>query len=87
MRNAPVRRAQFEIPIVRKEIEALGQTYGYTLIQSEAMTVPEPLRARMGLKVNDRVLHLRCVHYGDDTPYQFEDRWINLAATAAGCER
>jgi len=38
------------------------------------------LRARLGLAPGGQVLHLTCMHYGDSSPYQFEDRWINLVA-------
>ena len=27
-----------------------------------------------------RVRHLHCLHFADDLPYQFEDRWISLSA-------
>ena len=26
------------------------------------------------------MLHVRCLHLADNAPYQYEDRWINLAA-------
>ena len=26
------------------------------------------------------MVHLECMHYADGAPFQFEDRWINLAA-------
>ena len=29
------------------------------------------------------MLHLRCRHLADDQPWQYEDRWINLAAVPA----
>lgn len=77
---SPVRKAQFEIPIVRKEIEALGRVYRYVLVQSELIIAPDWLRARMNLGNDARALHLNCIHFADDIPYQFEDRWINLEA-------
>lgn len=75
---SPVRKAQFEIPIVRKEIEAYGQIYRYALVRCEALKAPDWLRARMSLGPGECALHLQCLHYADDKPYQFEDRWINL---------
>lgn len=80
VRKAPLRRAQFEIPIVRQEIESSGRMYRYALVRNKRSAAPEWLRARMGLGLNDEVLHLTCVHYADSNPYQYEDRWINLAA-------
>lgn len=78
--NAPRRRAQFEIPIIRNEIEALGQSYGYDLISREVTPVPGWLQEPIGLEKRSKVLHLTCRHLTGSTPYQFEDRWINLAA-------
>lgn len=80
VRSSPLRRAQFEIPLVRQEIESRGQIYRYALVNRETVKTPEWLRMRMGLGKVENALHLTCVHYGDDKPYQFEDRWINLAA-------
>lgn len=86
VRLSPVRSARFEIPIVRKEIEARGQTYRYALVNRSAEVAPDALRARMDLSGGDRVLHLTCMHYGDGNPYQYEDRWINLTALPQAAE-
>ena len=80
VRLSPVRRAQFEIPIVRQEIEASGRMYRYALVRSTQAAAPEWLKARMGLDEIAEVLHLTCIHFADNNPYQFEDRWINLSA-------
>ena len=80
VRLSPVRRAQFEIPIVRKEIESLGKFYRYSMLAREICTAPEWLRVRMGLGEGGQVLHLTCLHYAEEYPYQYEDRWISLDA-------
>lgn len=79
VRMAPVRSARFEIPVVRREIEDQGAVYRYALIQSETVTAPDWLRARMDLAPEDLALHLICLHFADGAPFQYEDRWINLA--------
>jgi GntR family histidine utilization transcriptional repressor len=76
---APRRQARFDIPLIRREIEDLGAVYRYALVGSEVMEAPAWLRARLGLEGDGAVLHLECMHYADGTPYQHEDRWINLA--------
>ena len=81
VRMAPVRQARFAIPIVREEVEALGAQYRYALVTRELVQVPDWLRARLGLKTGQAVLHLTCMHYADGSPYQYEDRWINPAVT------
>jgi len=80
VRMSPVRKAEFEIPIVRKEIEGLGKAYRFSLTHRSKESAPDWIAARMGLGSKAQVLHLGCVHYGDNIPYQFEDRWINLTA-------
>ncbi len=86
--RSPVRQARFHIPIVRKEIEDRGAIYRYALVNREIIDTPDWWRARLGLGQGGQVLHLTCMHYGDSNPYQFEDRWINLAALpqAAGAD-
>ncbi|MEY8800325.1 GntR family transcriptional regulator [Leisingera sp. XS_AS12] len=83
---SPVRQARFNIPIVRKEIESRGLMYSYALVNREVIDTPDWLRARLSLEAGGQVLHLTCMHYGDGSPYQFEDRWINLAALPQAIE-
>ena len=77
---APIRQAKFEIPLVRVEIESAGAKYRYALVSREILVAPGWLRARLGLHAQARVVHLQCMHYAENTPFQFEDRWINIEA-------
>lgn len=79
----PVREARFVIPLVRQEVEARGAAYGYTLLSRGTSAAPELVRARLGLPAGARMLHVRCLHTADRAPYQYEDRWISLAAVPA----
>lgn len=81
VRLSPLRQARLDIPLVRGEIEEQGAEYRYALVRSEIVTAPDWLRARMNLEPETEVRHLTCVHFADGHPYQFEDRWISLAAT------
>lgn len=76
----PVREARFIIPLVRQEIEEKGAAYQYRLLSRKETTAPEIVRARLGLGEEASLLNVRCLHLADRTPYQFEDRWINLGA-------
>jgi len=80
VRSTPLHRPRFEIPFVRKEVEALGSVYGYRLIDRAAGPAPGWLKAQFGLETDIRALHLVCLHLADGAPYQIEDRWISLAA-------
>jgi len=78
--NQPTRAAILRIPIVRKEIESRGAAYRYALLERAEMTAPQDIQAKLALSEPSDVLHVRCLHYSDEVPYQYEDRWINLSA-------
>ncbi|MGR3616293.1 MAG: UTRA domain-containing protein [Paracoccaceae bacterium] len=78
--TAPTRQAVFEIAIVRNTIEETGAAYRYALVHRESIAAPAWLAAQLELPVDAQVLHLQCMHYADGRPFQFEDRWINIAA-------
>lgn len=80
VRPSPLRAARFAIPLVREEIKASGAAYRYALVEREILRAPDWLRARLAQLAGARVLHLGCLHSADGAPYQFEDRWISLAA-------
>jgi len=78
VKSSPTQRAQFSIPIIREEISNTGSDYRYSLIERKIMPAPDWLRSRIEIPKAAKVLHLRCMHYAGNTPYQFEERWINL---------
>lgn len=86
VRLSPVRQVRFEIPLVRREIEARGAEYRYALVRSETAAPDDWQRDRLNLAAGTEALHLVCMHYAGGEPYQLEDRWINLRATPAARE-
>jgi len=76
----PVRQVTFEIPLVRVEVETRGAAYNYKLISDAVVRAPRRLEMRLRLAHGSRVRHIKCLHMANSKPYQFEDRWINLAA-------
>lgn len=78
VRLAPVRQARFDIPLIRREIEAGGAGYGYALIARTDGPAPGWLAERLGLSPGAPVLHLVCLHRAGGAAFQVEDRWINL---------
>jgi len=76
--HQPDRAAKLQIPIVRKEIVARGSAYRYALLENSVEIAPDGVKAKLALASNSKVLHIRCLHFADETPYQYEDRWINL---------
>lgn len=80
VKELPVRRAKFEIPIVRHEVEAGGARYRPHLLLREHGKAPDHIAARLRLADGAKALHLQTVHLGDGRPHAFEDRWVNIAA-------
>ena len=76
----PVGKAVIEIPVIRQEIEAGGQRYGYALLTHGVTRPPARVAYALGLSDQARTLHLTAIHLSDGVPYVLEDRWINLAA-------
>jgi GntR family transcriptional regulator, histidine utilization repressor len=77
---APSRQVTFEIPLIRAEVESRGAEYRYELISNAIEKAPKWLQVRLGLAANTLVRHVECMHFADRTPFQYEDRWINLSA-------
>ena len=72
----PTARATLEIPVIRKEVEDKGQTYGYQLIDLRS-EMPSPCIANT-MQTDTELLHIQALHFADDEPYALEDRWINI---------
>ena len=73
----PVRKALFDIPVTRREIEARGQVYGYELLSSALAVPPEAVAQTLGLTEGQKLLHLCARHLADGAAVVFEDRWLN----------
>ena len=72
------RTVNFEIPRIRLEIEETGATYRYALLLREIVIPPADVLSKLEISPEVLTLHLRCLHYSNEAPFQFEDRWINL---------
>jgi len=73
------RSANFEIPRIDLEITNTGSVYRYALLDRKLGVPPAAIRGKLDSGPKGRALHLRCLHYANEMPYQFEERWINLA--------
>ncbi|MBE1285423.1 MAG: UTRA domain-containing protein [Rhodobacteraceae bacterium] len=77
--TAPVKQAVFEIAVVRHTIEERNADYRYALVHRSVDPIPAWLGARLDLPQGAQVVRVKCMHYADNRPFQFEDRWINIA--------
>ncbi len=84
--TAPVRPARFDIPQTRAEVEQTGATYAYRLLRREEVVAPDWLARLWALPETAAVAHVEALHLADGRPWQFEDRWINLAVVPAASE-
>ncbi|MEM9125156.1 MAG: UTRA domain-containing protein [Pseudomonadota bacterium] len=77
--TAPVKQASFPITVVRRTVEDMNATYRYALVSRSRMDCPGWLQAKLALTEGAQILHLTCMHHADNRPFQFEERWINIA--------
>ena len=77
--KTPIRQARFAISLTREEITATGAAYRYYLVSSNILPAPAWLAARLNLGQGTEVMHLKSMHYADNRPFQFEERWIVVA--------
>jgi len=76
----PVRKATFDIPIIRQDVETRGQVHGYRLL-THGMDLPDAaMVAALGLPGGVALLRVVALHLADGAPFCLEDRWINPAA-------
>jgi GntR family histidine utilization transcriptional repressor len=71
----PVRKATFEIPIIRQDIESRGLTPGYKLLSQDMAAAPPELARDLPKRA--RLMRLRALHLADSAPFCLEERWIN----------
>jgi GntR family histidine utilization transcriptional repressor len=81
------RNTTLEIPRVDREIEATGALYHYRRLSRRQIDADSMLRERLALSGRSRILHVCCLHFAGATPFQFEERWINLAAVPEALEQ
>ena len=75
----PVRRATFQIPIIRQDIEGRGLAYSYKRLSQSIEQIPTPVQAQLDLPPERELLHVTALHLADNVPFCHEDRWINLS--------
>lgn len=76
--ETPVRRASFEIPVIREEVERRGARWDYRLLLREKALPPVAIASRLRLAPRRTALHVRSLHLADHQPFLAEDRWISV---------
>ena len=76
----PTKQAKLAIPVVRQTVEEMNAAYRYALVSRAQIACPAWLQSRLEIAAEAQVMHLQCMHHADNRPFQFEERWINIAA-------
>lgn len=79
VKTMPARYARFEIEVVRQTIEELGAKYRYALVHKSVGVAPAWIVSQLALSPDEPVMHLKCMHYADNRPFQHEERWIIMS--------
>ncbi|WP_085906546.1 GntR family transcriptional regulator [Kiloniella majae] len=79
----PIRKATLEIPITRLEVEQRGWSWRHSILERSETSPSVTVASRLGLSVDVEMLHVRSLHYADNHPFLYEDRWVNLSEVAA----
>lgn len=69
----PVRKATLSIPIIRRQIEDQGLSYGYELLSRVEDTPPRSVSPDK----NRNFIRVRARYFGGNKAYVYEDRWID----------
>lgn len=79
----PIRKATFEIPIIRGEVESRGARWSHRILEKKTVKPPAVISNRLALPDTAKALHIKSLHFADLQPFVYEDRWINIAAVPA----
>lgn len=75
--ETPVRRAVFDIAIIRQEVEQSGAAHTYALLEDRTEPLPADLAPTLGVKPGTRWRHVIALHSAGGRPFCLEDRWLN----------
>ncbi len=65
------------------EVEQRGWTWRHSVLERSETPPPVNVASRLGLSEQVEMLHVRSLHYADNHPFLYEDRWVNLSEVAA----
>nr|WP_319391703.1 GntR family transcriptional regulator [uncultured Cohaesibacter sp.] len=76
----PPHKAVLTIPIIREEVEAKGATYRQSLLIRENRSLPAFLGGAFRVSDDTPLLYTETVHFSDNQPFIYEERYTNLLA-------
>lgn len=82
----PERKATFNIPVIRLQIEQRDLVYGYRLLARRRDRPPAEVRRRMATASTTRLLHVLARHDADGCAWVIENRWIDTGVVPAAAD-
>jgi GntR family histidine utilization transcriptional repressor len=76
----PVRHAKFGISILREQVEVTGSEYRHQNVVTKLKVPPKSVRAKLQTSESQEALFLQTIHLADNSPYAYEERWVNVEA-------
>lgn len=73
----PSRRATLDMPVIRDEVEALGQSYVYRLTSYALSTPTEAAMRALQVSATDQLILIKAQYLADDQPHCCEAIWLN----------
>ncbi|WP_170769416.1 GntR family transcriptional regulator [Ruegeria lacuscaerulensis] len=80
VKKEPSKHAKLEFSLARQSVESQNSTYRYALVERNVVPSPGWLASQLSVSPDVKVLHVICMHYADNRPFQLEERWINIDA-------
>lgn len=71
------RRVTAKIPVIREQVERQNQSYRFGILENKMIVPPRLISETLKTNNKTKLLHLRAVHFADEIPFIYEDRWIN----------
>lgn len=73
-------RPVFELWDAADAVRRLGARYEYALLDCAMLEADSPLRQQLGVDAGTRAIRMLCLHLSDGSPFQLEERVINVVA-------
>ncbi|NOJ24698.1 histidine utilization repressor [Vibrio coralliilyticus] len=68
-----------DIQNIAEEVKLRGKTYSSKVIKQASMLADETVAIKLGVMLNSPVFYSEIIHFEDNSPIQYELRWVNSA--------
>ncbi|MCC2524723.1 histidine utilization repressor [Vibrio coralliilyticus] len=68
-----------DIQNIAEEVKLRGKTYSSKVIKQASMLADETVAIKLGVMLNSPIFYSEIIHFEDNSPIQYELRWVNSA--------